>query len=304
MSDTILAIIELDNFPRQVAARAAWLAGKYGCDLTLVLSDPTLAVLGGSYIVSNAAQDIEDRIKATQQEVLDELAEAAGAEGVTAKTEVLHERPAGGAIVAMADEMEPLLVVKGTHFHSAASRAIFADVDWQLIRHLNCPLWLVKQDGWADKPTVIAAVDPTHAGDELGTLDQRIVDAATTISEYGNGSVHLLHTYQSLEEVGSKAMWTFKPVKLDVEELQAKMRDEHRVMLDKLARDNDLPADHVHELPGRADEILPAFARTKDASLVVMGAIARSGLKRRVIGSTAERVLDHLHCDVLIIRAG
>ncbi len=304
MSDTILAIIELDNFPQQVAARAAWLAGKYGCDLTLVLSDPTLAVLSSSYIVSNAAQDIEDRIKETQQRVLEELAESARKQDVTASTEVLQERPAGATIVALADEKEPLLVVKGTHFHSAASRAIFADVDWQLIRNLNCPLWLVKQEGWADHPTIVAAVDPTHAGDELGTLDQKIVDAAKTISEFSNGSMHLLHTYQSLEEVGSKAMWTFKPVKLDVAELQAKMRDEHRAMLDKLAADNSLPADHVHELPGRADEILPAFARDKDASLVVMGAIARSGLKRRIIGSTAERVLDHLHCDVLIIRAG
>ncbi len=143
MSDTILAIIELENFPKQVAARAAWLASKYDCALTLVLSDPTIAVLSGSYIVSNAAQDIEDRIKATQQEVLDELATGAKAEGVAVRTEVLHERPAGSAIVAMADETEPLFVVKGTHFHSAAARAIFADADWQLIRNLNCPLWLV-----------------------------------------------------------------------------------------------------------------------------------------------------------------
>ncbi len=304
MSDTILAVIELDNFPKQVAIRAAWLAGKYGCDLKLVLSDPTVAVLRSSYIVSNAAQDIEDRITETQQQVLDDLAESARSEGITVSTEVLQDRPAGAAIVALADDTEPLFVVKGTHFHSAAARAIFADVDWQLIRRLNCPLWLVKQDVWDESPTIVAAVDPTHAGDEMGTLDQKIVNAAKTISEFSNGSVHLLHTYQSLEEVGSKAMWTFKPVKLDVDKLQAKMRDEHRAMLDKLATDNGLSADHVHELPGRADEILPAFARERDASLVVMGAIARSGLKRRIIGSTAERVLDHLHCDVLIIRAG
>jgi nucleotide-binding universal stress UspA family protein len=33
-----------------------------------------------------------------------------------------------------------------------------------------------------------------------------------------------------------------------------------------------------------------------------MGAVARTGLKRRIIGSTAEHVLDHLHCDILIVR--
>ena len=38
-----------------------------------------------------------------------------------------------------------------------------------------------------------------------------------------------------------------------------------------------------------------------DASLIVMGALARSGLTRRYIGNTAARVLDHLPCDVLAI---
>jgi universal stress protein E len=33
-----------------------------------------------------------------------------------------------------------------------------------------------------------------------------------------------------------------------------------------------------------------------------MDAVSRSRLKRIVIGNTAERVLDHLPCDVLIVK--
>jgi hypothetical protein len=33
-----------------------------------------------------------------------------------------------------------------------------------------------------------------------------------------------------------------------------------------------------------------------------MGAISRSGLKRLIIGNTAERTLDLLGCDVLIVK--
>ncbi len=44
------------------------------------------------------------------------------------------------------------------------------------------------------------------------------------------------------------------------------------------------------------------FARAQGTDLVVMGALARSALKRRVVGSTAEKVLDHLPCDILIVR--
>ncbi len=38
------------------------------------------------------------------------------------------------------------------------------------------------------------------------------------------------------------------------------------------------------------------------ADIVVMGAIARSALKRVFIGSTAERVLETLPCDVLVVK--
>ena len=35
-----------------------------------------------------------------------------------------------------------------------------------------------------------------------------------------------------------------------------------------------------------------------------MGAVSRRGLQRTFIGSTAEKVLDHLPCDLLIVKPG
>jgi universal stress protein E len=49
------------------------------------------------------------------------------------------------------------------------------------------------------------------------------------------------------------------------------------------------------------DSLLKAAAE-HGADFVVMGAIARRGLKRLFIGSTAERVLDRLPCDLVIIK--
>jgi universal stress protein E len=82
------------------------------------------------------------------------------------------------------------------------------------------------------------------------------------------------------------------------------MRDKHWQKLEELATANSINPANVHNVPGRTKDILPAFAREQNASLVVMGAVARSGLKRRIIGSTAEHVLDHVPCDILIERAG
>ena len=164
------------------------------------------------------------------------------------------------------------------------------------------PLWLVKPHEMHDKLRIVASVDPTHSHDKPAALDQVIVDAAGDVAHRGGGEVHLLHTYQRLIGVGHEATRTFKPIELPIEELDQRIQEEHRKQLDTLAEANNIAEDQIHQLPGKTREILPTFVRSNNFDLVVMGAIARWGLKRAVIGSTAERVLDVLPCDVLIVR--
>lgn len=302
MSNTILAIIEMDRFPQEVTNRAALIAKKHGCDLELVLSDPTLGVLRDSYMVSNESKQLADGIRQAQEVVLKELADSVADDDLTVTTSITHERPASDAIVARALDCDPLFVVKGTAFHSPAERATFTYTDWRLIRRLMSPLWLVKAREWSETPVIIAAVDPTHRHDKYHLIDQIIVDAGKSMAKRCHGKLMLLHTYERLVEIGSHAMMSLKPVRLPVEELDQEIRIAHRQKLEALASANDIPDVDVHQLPGRTRDILPAFAREHNADLVVMGALARTGLKRRVLGSTAEHVLDHLPCDILIVR--
>jgi universal stress protein E len=53
---------------------------------------------------------------------------------------------------------------------------------------------------------------------------------------------------------------------------------------------------------GRPEDKLPELAVEIGADLVVMGAVARNPLRRVFIGSTAERVLDRLETDILVIK--
>lgn len=305
MSDTVLAVIELDNYPETVAERAAWLARLYGCRLHLLLSDPSTAFLRDTFIVSNEARQVAADIDTAQHQLLDELAEAVNRKGaMDVTTTITHERPAADAIIARALELEPRFVVKGTQYHSAAERAMFAYTDWRLIRKLDSPLWIVRPTEWKDRPVIVAAVDPMHEHDTEAVLDQAIVEAGKEFAARCKGSLLLLHTYHRLIEIGDYAKLKFKPVKLPVEDLDKQIQAEHRKKLDALAAANAVPDKDVHQLPGRTHELLPTFARTHGANLVVMGAVARSGIRQRTIGSTAERVLDHLHCDTLIVHGG
>lgn len=298
----ILVVVEPENHPQEVVGRASWLAELTQCDLRLLLCDPDVGALSHGIFVSNEARDLAKHIRAAQQQMIEEIAQPAIDRGITVETEILEERPFADAILQRALETEPQYVVKGTEYHSVAERAIFVDTDWQLIRTCPFPLWLVKPHDLSGKPVVIAAVDPVHSHDKPARLDQLIIDCAKKITVPANGEMHLFHAYESIVGIGKEATKTFKPIKLPVDELSHKIQAEHREKLAALASANDIDAAHTHQLPGNSRDVLPAFARTQNADIIVMGALARWGLRRMLLGSTAEKVLDHLPCDILIVR--
>jgi len=63
-----------------------------------------------------------------------------------------------------------------------------------------------------------------------------------------------------------------------------------------------LGATRNHLLSGSAAVEIPLAARRLRASLLVMGDMSRRGLQRWFIGDTAERIVDELRCDVLIVK--
>ena len=77
---------------------------------------------------------------------------------------------------------------------------------------------------------------------------------------------------------------------------------EVRKSFDELVKPYALGPKRTHLRPGTAAEELGSVADEIDAGVMVMGVVSRSGLKRLFIGSTAERVIDHLKCDVLVLK--
>ncbi len=304
MSDKgkILAVIEPDNHPYGVVSRAVWLARLTDCELELLLCDTDIGALQHGFFVSNETRDIGEKIRAAQKEMIEDLAQEARTSGIEVSTDVLEDRPIADGVLQRALDMNPRYVVKGTEYHSVAERSIFVDTDWQLIRTCPFPLWLVKPHEMRANPVILAAVDPVHSHDKPAALDQIIIDNAKAIAAPSDGDIHLLHVYQRIAGVGREASKTFKPIQLPIDELSKKIQTEHREKLDALAEANGIDAEHTHQLPGSPRELLPTFARSYKTDIVVLGALARWGLKRMVLGSTAEKVLDHLPCDILIVR--
>ena len=53
---------------------------------------------------------------------------------------------------------------------------------------------------------------------------------------------------------------------------------------------------------GLPEEVIPDLAEHLQAGIVVLGTVGRTGISAAFLGNTAEQVIDHLRCDLLVIK--
>lgn len=239
---------------------------------------------------------------ASHERHLEELARPLRASGLDVTTTFLWDHPLYRGIVRHAAATGADLVFKDTHQHSLLARALFSNTDWDLIRSCASPLWLVKPGEWPERPIFLAAVDPMNEHDKPAALDDEILSIAKLLGKAAGAELHACHAYDPRLAVSAGTANAYLPVSLPFDEIEAQMRKEHGKRFDELTAFHEIPKEHAHLLAGAAHDVLPELARELDASLVVMGAVGRSRLQRLFIGSTAERTLEHLPCDLLIVK--
>jgi nucleotide-binding universal stress UspA family protein len=87
-----------------------------------------------------------------------------------------------------------------------------------------------------------------------------------------------------------------------IERLEGEASAAAQSALDRTLRTTRIQKKHRHIVGRHPADAIAQTAQELHSSIVVMGAISRSGLKRLFIGNTAERVLDLLSCDVLVVK--
>jgi nucleotide-binding universal stress UspA family protein len=89
-------------------------------------------------------------------------------------------------------------------------------------------------------------------------------------------------------------------------ELEEKMSSEAREILqrakDKVAKENMACQTIVH-IGAQPHKFIVQEAKEKDIDLIVLGIHGRTGLKKLLIGSVAERVIGHAPCAVMVTPA-
>jgi universal stress protein E len=284
----ILVVIEVDSESQPALERAKQLAKLADVEIELFIADYSTYLEDGYYFDPVEAQKLRREHGEKHLQSLEALAQPLRENGLQVSCTTAWGNPPFDEIVSRANQSQPDLVIKCTKKHEKLTRLLLANDDWELIRNCNVPLLLVKDFDWTDSPSFVAAVDPDHSHDKPASLDHKLIKTAQVLAKNSEGTVHLFHSTHLPPLSGLYPIHS--DYEADVESVK------------QLAKAYSIPDNNCYMSDVEITRSLPELSTLVHISVIVMGAVSRSRLDRMLIGNTAERVLDKLECDVLIVK--
>lgn len=273
----IVAVIA-DPFRRDslAAKKGGALAEASSARLTLFNSfmipqpTPYVSLTSQKQIIAAARKERLDR--------LEQLAAPLRKQGIEVTCRVVWDYPPHEAIIREVSKVKGDLVVADSHRHGRIARWLLTNTDWELIRHCPCPVWFARDAKWPAAPRVLTAIDPFHAREDATRMDQTLLQAADELTSHLGGTVDVIHAV-----------------------VAGHARAQAQVHIDAMLQKVAVPTRKVVVSEGAPEQEIPAFALKNRIDVLVMGVLSR-GSSSAAIGHTAERVIDRVECDLLVLK--
>ncbi len=282
--------------------RSIHFARKSGLPLILVsvIYDPYLA--GVRFSDSPSLAKLRSMALAHEADAMQPLLKTCANANVEAEARTIWSDSAVDALTQLCAELDPSLLVVARHRNRAIDIALLRHKDWRLLSRIPCTLLSVARESYRDPPMIVAAVDPFHGHDKPAELDHRLIETSMDWARSLDGEVHLMHAVSDLAALpvlagpGGMAWPVADP------ELQKGLEQSHFSALQKLADEHGLDDARIHQTVGADHSRIIEFLKSMDPDIVTMGAVSRGRVRSALIGNTAEAVIQHVNCDLLLVK--
>lgn len=167
--------------------------------------------------------------------------------------------------------------------------------DWHLLRECQAPVMIVAEKKWRSATPIVAAIDVSSKLRVKQRLNREVIATAKQYSDALGCPlylVHALHIPAILSELDL----------VDEQEQSNKMKKELEPRLIRLSKDHGIPLKQFRLKQGPVDKVITSEAARLKAQLLVMGTVGRKGVRAKLMGNTAESVLQKLRTDVLALK--
>lgn len=289
MFKKVLCPIDFSPGSQRAMQLAARVAKADGAELVLAHAwyVPPIAYAGEYPLPADAMQLMRED---AERGLADAAREATLLGGARVETKLLSGVPWAQIVETLQDPSFDL-VVMGTHGRSALARVLLGSVTEKVVRHAPCSVLTTRADGeLADFAHVVCAVD-------FSDSSRHAAELAAQLAARAAGKLTLVHVIEL-------------PVTYRVDAIAADLaadvdkRSTH--LLEAWASDlrtkAGVPVATTIKLGAPGASLLGVLDREPTASLVVVGSHGRTGIKRALLGSVAEKIVRHASCPVLVAR--
>jgi nucleotide-binding universal stress UspA family protein len=237
--------------------------------------------------------ELDDLMRRAQTEVGVRVATITGREA-SAVTLLVDDGVPYARVVQLAEERHVDVLVVGSHGYTGLRQALLGSVADKIVRYAHCAV-LVARPSKAKTGAVVAASDfsdPAYPALDAGAEEAKRRGGKLTMMHCLEGETAIVDPMGGIMGVGV-----------------ATRAPEVTTQLKKVARDK------LHEaftafavqgeslvVEGNAARAIVHAAETHQADLVCVGTHGRTGLRRLLLGSTAELVVKAAPCSVLVVR--
>lgn len=278
----VLAATDLTANGKLALERAVTLSRSWGAELTVLhaFSEERLAKEAAADQQKRAVGEIEQQIK-----------ENPNAAGVAIHV-ITPSGEAAECILAKCDRLFMGLCVMGASRRTLAQRFLGTTID-NVLRQASQPVLCVRTP--AGRPYRKIALATDFSAPSAHALD-------CTVSLFPDASITAIHAFDVvLRGLMPWDRFTGPLAEKHEREMAQGAAEEMRSFTSKMiAEGHDI---RTVCTPGTPEDVLNAYVESEGIDLVVVGTHGRTGMRRLVLGSVAERLIAKLPCDVLAVPA-
>lgn len=192
--------------------------------------------------------------------------------GVKCTAELFWTRDWESSIINAARRTEAELIVISQS--SATNKTSIADSIWSLLRNSEIPVLTIEPGAPAKRENILAAVNMQTTDDEYDALNQKVLFHGQMLAGFYDAKLHVVNAYYDSEDYPDR---------------------------DSVKRIIDINRQDIHVDMGKPEEIIANVTKRVQADLVVMGTMARRGIRATLRRNTSEKVIENLTVDVLTL---
>ena len=229
--------------------------------------------------------DFKSRVVEEATEWLEQLMQPCRVSGVPYTTQVTWNKEWVDSTIRAVEKSGCNLVIKSSFHHSKARRFFSTTSDYEFMHRCACPILFTHQEQEWKTDRMLACLDLVSADPQHLRLNNVIIRDAQAFANIVGMDLYVACAYTEA---------------IDSEHLPLETHG-HDVTRAQLGEHYAVKPERVLLRQGNTVETLKAICDEIDPSIVIIGTLARTGIKGKLIGNTAEKLIDIVDADLLTV---